>query len=180
MKKILLHACCAPCASYPIIKLKEDGYECVVFYYNPNIYPVEEYEIRRNELEKYCKKLDIEFYEEKYNEDDFLEAVKGFESEPEKGNRCSICFNLRLKKTAEFAKKLDIDCFTTTLSISPHKNSKQIFKEGNVISKETGVNFMEYNFKKQDGFKISRQIANENNMYAQTYCGCRFSLNKNK
>ena len=177
MKKIVLHACCAPCASYPIIKLKEEGYECVVFFYNPNIYPFEEYKIRRDELEKYCKKLDIDFFEEEYKEQDFLETIKGYEKEPEKGKRCSICFYLRLKKTAEFAKSQNIDCFTTTLTISPHKNSSQIFEQGSIVSSETGIEFLEYNFKKQDGFKISRQIARENNMYAQTYCGCRFSKN---
>ena len=175
MKKIVLHACCAPCASYPITKLKEDGYEPVVFFYNPNIYPIQEYNIRKNELEKYCIKLGVGFFEEKYDENDFLEVIKGFESEPEKGKRCSICFNLRLKKTAQFAKNKNITCFTTTLSISPHKNSNQIFEEGRKIANEFNIEFIEYNFKKQDGFKISRQIARENNMYVQSYCGCRFS-----
>ncbi len=175
MKKIVLHACCAPCASYPIIKLIEDNYKPVVFFYNPNIYPFEEYEIRRNELKKYCDKLNIGFFEEKYFEQDFLDIAKGLEKEPEKGLRCSKCFYLRLKKTAEFAKEQDINCFTTTLTISPHKNSNQIFEQGRLIAGDTKIEFIEYNFKKQDGFKISRQIARENNMYAQSYCGCRFS-----
>ncbi len=175
MKKIVLHACCAPCASYPIIKLKEDGFGCVVFFYNPNIYPYEEYKIRRDELEKYCAKLNIDFFEEVYNENDFLNIAKGLENEKEKGERCSKCFYLRLKKTAEFAKKQGIDCFTTTLTVSPHKDSNQVFKQAKIVSDETGVEFAEYNFKKQNGFKISRQIAKENNMYAQTYCGCRYS-----
>ncbi len=180
MKKIILHACCAPCASYPIIKLKEDGYGCAVFFYNPNIYPFEEYKIRRDELKKYCEKLQIEFFEEQYLEDEFLKISKGLEEEPEKGQRCSKCFYLRLKKTAEFALQKGADCFTTTLSISPHKNSKQIFEQGKLVSKETGIEFMEYDFKKQDGFKISRQIARENNMYAQSYCGCRYSIRQNQ
>ena len=175
MKKIILHACCAPCASYPIKKLQEDGYECAVFFYNPNIYPFEEYKIRRDELKKYCEKLKIDFYEEPYDEDIFKDSVRGFEFEPEKGKRCSICFNLRLKKTAEFAKALGVNCFTTTLSVSPHKNSEQIFEQGRIVSSETGIKFIEYNFKKNNGFKISREIARENNMYAQTYCGCKYS-----
>ena len=179
MKKIVLHACCAPCASYPIIKLIEDDFKPVVFFYNPNIFPLEEYEIRRNELEKYCSKLNVEFFEEQYSENDFLDIIKGLENEAEKGKRCSICFNLRLQKTAEFAHVNNIDYFTTTLTISPHKNSEQIFEEGRKIAQKTGVEFIEYNFKKQDGFKISRQIARENNMYAQTYCGCRFSKKQN-
>ena len=175
MKKIILHACCAPCASYPINKLIEDNYRPVVFFYNPNIYPIEEYKIRRDELKRYCEKLSVEFYEEDYQESDFLNTIKGYENEPEKGKRCSICFNLRLKKTAEFALKNNIDCFTTTLTVSPHKNSEQIFQEAREIAEEYNIKFIEYNFKKQDGFKISRQIARENNMYAQSYCGCRFS-----
>ncbi|MBR2068408.1 MAG: epoxyqueuosine reductase QueH [Candidatus Gastranaerophilales bacterium] len=176
MKKIVLHACCAPCASYPIIKLQNDGYRPVVFFYNPNIYPFEEYKIRRDELKKYCEKLNIEFFEEKYNEDIFKEAVYGFENEPEKGRRCSVCFLLRLLKTAEFARDNKINYFTTTLSVSPHKVSEEIFKQGQIAASKTGVEFLEYNFKKQNGFKISREIARENNMYAQKYCGCKYSM----
>jgi len=175
MKKIILHACCAPCASYPIEKLKEDGFEPVVFFYNPNIFPSLEYEIRRVELEKYCKKIGVEYFEDEYEIKKFYEAIKGFENEPEKGKRCLICFNLRLDKTAEFAKKQEVQYFTTTLSVSPHKNSNQIFEQGRLIAQKHGVEFLEYNFKKQDGFKISRAIAKENNMYAQSYCGCEFS-----
>ena len=176
MKKIILHACCAPCASYPINKLKEDGFEPVVFFYNPNIFPSSEYEIRRVELEKYCKKIGVKYFEGDYEIKKFYDAIKGFENEPEKGKRCSICFNLRLDKTAQFAISQGINYFTTTLSVSPHKNSNQIFEEGRLIAKEYGVKFLEYNFKKQDGFKISRTIAKENNMYAQSYCGCEFSI----
>jgi len=176
MKKIILHACCAPCASYPIKLLLEDNYTPAVFFYNPNIYPLEEYEIRKNELKNYCKKLKIDFYEGKYEPEKYLECVKGYEKEPEKGIRCSLCFYLRLKETALFAKSKDISCFTTTLTVSPHKNSSQIFEQGKIVSSETGIEFIEYNFKKNDGFKISRTIAKENNMYAQKYCGCQFSI----
>ena len=178
MKKIVLHACCAPCASYPIIKLMEDNYKPVVFFYNPNIYPKNEYEIRRNELEKYCKKLGIEYFEGDYETDLFYEKIKGLEQEPEKGSRCSVCFNLRLQKTAEFALSKGIDSFTTTLTVSPHKNSSQIFEQGRKVANSLGLNFIEYDFKKQDGFKKSREIARQNNMYAQKYCGCEFSVRK--
>lgn len=178
MKKIILHACCAPCASYPLKKLVEDKYEPVVFFYNPNIFPLKEYQIRRDELKNYCKKLEIEFFEAEYDIKEFYNTVRGLEFEPEKGLRCSKCFNLRLLKTAQFAHLKGIDCFTTTLSVSPHKNSNQIFTEANAVANIVGVKFIEYNFKKQDGFKISRQIARENNMYAQTYCGCRYSMRK--
>ena len=178
MKKIILHACCAPCASYPIKKLISDGYKPVVFFYNPNIYPFKEYEIRKNELISYCKKNNIDFYIDEYYIKEFYDFIKGFENEPEKGKRCELCFNLRLKKTAEFALKNNISYFTTTLSVSPHKDFKTILKQGKIIENQTGVQFLEYNFKKQDGFKISRQIAKENNMYFQQYCGCEFSIRK--
>ncbi len=180
MKKIVLHACCAPCASYPIKKLIEDNCEPVVFFYNPNIYPTDEYNIRKNELEAYCSKYDVEFFEGEYNHSLYCEKISGMEDEPEKGKRCSVCFYLRLKKTAEFAKEKGIDLFTTTLSVSPHKNSAQIFYEAKKVQNETGVEFVEYNFKKNDGFKISRLIAKENNMYAQSYCGCKFSIKKSQ
>lgn len=178
MKKIILHACCAPCASYPIRKLIEDGYKPVVFFYNPNIFPFKEYKIRKDELENYCKKIDIDFFCAEYDIKEFYNKTKGFEQEPEKGKRCAICFDLRLLKTAEFAKEMQINKFTTTLTVSPHKNSNQIFEIGKKIENITGVEFIEYNFKKQDGFKISRKIASENNMYAQSYCGCEFSIRK--
>lgn len=176
MKKILLHACCAPCASYPIQKLSSSGFLAEVFFYNPNIYPQKEYEIRKNELKNYCNSANITYIEGEYEKEKYYEIIKGLESEPEKGLRCEKCFYLRLLKTAQKAKELNIDCFTTTLSVSPHKNSKQIFKIGKIVEKETGIEFLEFDFKKQDGFKISRQIAKENNMYFQQYCGCEFSI----
>ena len=176
MRKIILHACCAPCASYPIKKLIEDSYEPVVFFYNPNIYPEREYIIRRDELKQYCKSLGIEFYEGEYNTEAFKKATYGLEKEPEKGARCEKCFKLRLNETALFAKNKNIDCFTTTLTVSPHKNSAQIFTVAKEIELKMGVEFMAYDFKKHDGFKISRQIAKENNMYAQNYCGCEYSI----
>ena len=178
MKKIILHACCAPCASYPINRLREDDFEPVVFFYNPNIFPYREYKIRRDELKNYCEKQRIEFIEENYDIKSFYKATKGFENEPEKGQRCSICFDLRLNKTALLAKKMEIEAFTTTLSVSPHKNSNQIFEIGKKVAQKHNLEFLEYNFKKQDGYKISRQIAKENNMYTQNYCGCMYSMRK--
>lgn len=178
MKKIILHACCAPCASYPIELLKKDNYEPVVFFYNPNIFPFKEYKIRHDELEKYCNKLGVEFYSGDYEIKKFYSAIKGLENEPEKGKRCSVCFNLRLIETAKLACKLQIPFFTTTLTVSPHKNSIQIFEQGKIVADEFNLEFIEYNFKKQDGYKISRQIAKENNMYTQSYCGCMYSMRK--
>ncbi len=179
--KILIHCCCAPCASYPLQKLQQDGFEPIIYFYNPNIYPVEEYNIRKNELKNYAGELGIVFIDEDYENEIFSQNIKGYENEPEKGARCSICFYLRLDKTAKKALELNIKYFTTTLSVSPHKNSAQIFEQGRKVQQKMAeklydVEFLEYNFKKQDGFKISRQIANQNNMYAQKYCGCKYSM----
>ena len=176
MKKIILHACCAPCAAYPINKLQQDGFEPVVFFYNPNIYPLSEHKTRRNELKDYCKKLNIEYFETIYEPKIYYDFIKGCENEPEKGKRCDLCFHLRLQKTACFAKQNNIKFFTTTLSVSPHKNSKTIFTIAKKIASEFNLDFLEYDFKKQNGFKISRSIAKENNMYMQNYCGCEFSI----
>ena len=176
MKKIVLHACCAPCASYPINKLIEDDYKPVVFFYNPNIYPVKEYEIRRNELKNYCAKLGIDFFEKDYDENEFLNATKGLENEPEKGKRCIKCFELRLEKTAKKCVELGILNFTTTLTVSPHKISKDIFKVGDRIAKKYGLEFLKYDFKKNEGFKITQKIARELGLYKQTYCGCEYSI----
>lgn len=180
MKKVILHACCAPCASYPIKKLIDDSYKPVIFFYNPNIYPSEEYIIRRDEIKNYCTKLGIEFYEGEYDVKKYYDFISGFENEPEGGRRCEKCFYLRLYKTAEFAKKIGVKYFTTSLSVSPHKNFEQIKTQGVLIADKFGLTFLEYNFKKQDGFKISRQIAKENNMYFQNYCGCKFSFKKSQ
>ena len=178
MKKIILQACCAPCSTYPINRLKQDKYIPVVFFCNPNIYPFEEYEIRRKELKNYCEKLNIEYFESPYDNQEFFDFVQGLEQEPERGKRCTKCFQLRLEKTALFALEKNIKYFTTTLTVSPHKNSDVIFEVGRQIAKKYNLEFLEYNFKKQNGFKISREIAKENNMYAQNYCGCKFSISK--
>ena len=131
--KIILHACCAVCATYPIDLLKKEGYIPIVYFDNPNIYPFEEYEIRRAELVNYCKKYDIEYCQNKYENEVWDDFVKGLENEPEKGLRCQKCFYYRLKNTAQFAIEKKIKFFTTTLTISPHKKSLDIFGNMNII-----------------------------------------------
>jgi len=177
-KKILVHCCCAVCFGYPSQFLKMLGYIPVAYFFNPNIHPQEEHERRAEELRKYCKKYGFELYEEKFEPELFYEKVKGLEDEPEKGLRCNKCFELRLEKTAQKAKELNIKRFTTTLTVSPHKISDNIFKEGFKAAEKTGVNFSDFNFKKNNGFNITQQIAKFNNMYKQTYCGCKFSVRK--
>lgn len=172
--KILLHACCAVCMGYSIEILKED-YEPVVFFFNPNIYPETEHDRRRDELIKYCKKKDYNYIIEDYSPQNWYETIKGLESEPEKGIRCNKCFEYRLEKTAKKANELGIKYITTTLSISPHKISKNIFTEGQKVAHRHGIIFVEKDFKKNDGFLKTMQIAKENDFYRQKYCGCEFS-----
>ena len=176
MQKVLLHACCAVCCAYPVKLLKNEGFEPIVYFYNPNIYPQKEYEIRLNELIEYSRKENFELIVENYTPNDFEEISKGLENEPEKGARCEKCYFLRLDKTAKKAKELGILNFTTTLSVSPHKAFQKILKKGELAAQNHNVKYLAYDFKKHDGFKITQQIARENNMYKQTYCGCRYSI----
>ncbi len=177
-EKILLHACCAVCMAYPIEYLKEN-YEPVVFFCNPNIYPEEEYLRRRNELIKYCEQKNYKYILDDYEPEKWYTYIEGLEKEPEKGLRCNKCFEYRLNKTAQKATELGINVFTTTLSVSPHKISKNIFIAGNNAANIFGINFLEFDFKKQNGFLKTMQIAKENNFYRQQYCGCEYSIRKN-
>lgn len=170
--KILLHTCCAVCFSHPNNLLSELGYDVIPYFYNPNIYPETEHDRRFEELKKIAENV---IYEE-FSPEDFYSVVRGFENCPEKGQRCLKCFELRLLKTAEHALELGIDKFTTTLTVSPHKVSSDIFKIGKKVQEMTGVQFLEFDFKKKDGFKITQKIANELGLYKQTYCGCEFSI----
>ena len=178
MSKVLLHACCAVCAGYPLKLLQREGFEPVVYFYNPNIYPKQEHDRRYQELVKYSLKERFELIFGGFNPLDFENIALGFENEPEKGRRCSRCFELRLVKSAMCAKDMGINFFTTTLTVSPHKSSSQIFNVAENVATQYGLEFLKYDFKKHDGFKITQQIARENNMYKQTYCGCKYSIYK--
>ena len=174
-KSVLLHICCAPCGTVPIKRLLSE-YSVSGFFYNPNIYPESEYFFRKKEFEDYLSELGIPFYSGTYDNDAWEESVKTFKDEPEGGARCWICYRFRLRETAAAAKKLGISFFSTTLTLSPHKNAELINKIGIEIGSESGVKFLEKNFKKSDGFKESCQMSSERNMYRQNYCGCRYSL----
>lgn len=176
MKKILLHSCCAVCSAYPLEKLS--GCETVVYFFNPNIYPASEYDRRCDELVKYCVKKDIECFVDEYDTALWYNFIKGLENEPEKGARCLKCFEFRLERAAQKAVELGIGDFTTTLSVSPHKNSEKIFEIGNKIAQRYGINFVSENFKKQNGFIKTIQLAKENDFYRQQYCGCEFSMKR--
>ena len=180
-KKILLHSCCAPCSTAVIERLA-DEFDITIFYYNPNIYPEEEYIKRKNEELKYieiynnCHEDKIKFMDCDYDNITFYNAVKGLENEREGGARCAVCFRVRLEKTATLAKENNYDIFGTTLTVSPHKNAEVINAIGLGLEKEKGIDYLVSNFKKQNGYKRSVELAKENDLYRQNYCGCEFAL----
>ncbi len=173
MTKLLLHSCCAPCLTHPLTELQKD-FEVVLFFYNPNIQPRAEYDIRLTEAKKYCHGK-CEILEGNYDPEVWFEKIKGFENEPERGARCRICYEMRLAKTAELAAKSSFQFFATTLSISPHKNSDWLNEIGRELSSKYGVKFLESNWKKCDGFKKSLELSAAANLKRQNYCGCVFS-----
>ena len=174
--KILLHACCGICSGYPISMLKDMGYSPIVYFYNPNIHPEEEY-LKRLEAERtLCKHFGVELIEGEYDTERFYEYTKGLENEPEKGKRCDKCFELRLNKAAEQAKKLEIIKFTTSIVISPHKNFQKLTEIGTRIANEYNLEYLAIDFKKQDGFLKTNKISKELNLYRQNYCGCKFAM----
>ena len=175
MKKVLLHSCCAPCSTQVIDVLSKD-FDLTIFYSNSNIYPLEEYQKRLEEQRKYVKIANVGLIEDDYSEKDYLKAIKGLELEKEGGKRCEECFKFRLKRTAQKAKQLGFDLFGTTLTVSPHKNAELINAIGKQIAEEVGIEFLEGNYKKQDGYKKSIEFSKRYNLYRQNYCGCRFSI----
>jgi len=175
-EKVLLHCCCAVCAGYSIEKLLSLNYEPVLYWFNPNIYPLEEYDRRFCELKRYAEKLSLELIVGENDQSKWYDFVSGLETEKEGGARCLKCFEYRLSAAAKAAKSRGIEKFTTTLTISPHKNSKNIFLEGQKAAQKFGVNFLEIDFKKQDGFLKTMNIAKQENFYRQKYCGCEFSM----
>lgn len=181
-RKILLHSCCAPCSTSVIERLSE-FYDITVLYYNPNIYPEEEYLRRKAEqirfihiLNKAYSELNVSFLDCDYEAEKFYEAVKGLEREPEGGARCPVCFKLRLEKTAKLAKALDFDLIGTTLTVSPHKDAELINSIGEVLQNIYDIHFLKANFKKNDGYKRSIELSRQLDIYRQNYCGCEFAL----
>lgn len=174
---LLLHSCCAPCSSYVLTYLAE-YFKITVFYYNPNIYPESEYTYRVNEVKRLIEELPVKnkisFIEGEYNPDLFFETVKGFEDEKEGGERCFKCYDLRIKEAAEIAKREGFDYYTTTLSISPHKNAGKLNEIGEKYADET-TKHLPSDFKKKNGFKESVRLSEKYNLYRQNYCGCVFS-----
>lgn len=175
---LLLHACCAPCSSY-VLEYLEKYFDITVFFYNPNISSKEEYELRAQELKRFVaeKQFDnpVKVVIEEYNPDEFYSIVKGMEDYKEGGERCFICYGLRLEKTAEFAKEGQYDYFTTTLSISPLKNAEKLNQIGLKLEQKYGIKYLISDFKKKNGYKRSIELSKEYNLYRQNFCGCIFS-----
>ena len=172
--KLLMHSCCAPCSTACIERLIE-FFDLTIFYYNPNMDTEEEFKLRAEEQKRYCDKLGVKVIIEPYNSTEFYSAVKGMENLSEGGERCFICYRLRLNKTAEVAKSGGFDFFTTTLTVSPLKNAEKLNEIGKDEGDKIGVKFLPSDFKKQGGYLRSITLSKENNMYRQNYCGCIFS-----
>ncbi|MCI5935937.1 MAG: epoxyqueuosine reductase QueH [Lachnospiraceae bacterium] len=178
---LLLHSCCAPCSSY-VLEYLSNHFGITVFYYNPNIYPDEEYEMRVREQQRFIRafpaKHPIDFIEGAYDKERFYEMARGLEAVPEGGQRCFQCYELRLREAGELAKARDFDYFTTTLSISPMKNAEKLNEIGLRLAEELGVSYLSSDFKKRNGYKRSTELSREYGMYRQDYCGCVYSYHE--
>lgn len=176
--KLLLHSCCGPCSSGCLERLN-DFFDITIFYYNPNLDSNEEFNRRADEQEKLLDDMNfknkMELVVSKYNSETYYNAIKGYEKSEEGGERCGICFNLRLEESAKYAKENGFDYFTTTLSISPYKNADLLNRIGSKLSEEYGVKYLFSDFKKKNGYKRSIELSKNYNMYRQDYCGCVFS-----
>ena len=176
--KLLLHSCCDPCSSY-VLEYLSKYFRITVLYYNPNISIEEEYLHRIEEQISMISEMKtinkVDFVQGEYNPNDFFAIAKGLEDAKEGGERCFKCYELRLKETVKIALDNGYDYFTTTLSISPHKNAQKINEIGEKLSEEYGVKYLYSDFKKREGYKRSIELSKEYNLYRQNYCGCIYS-----
>lgn len=175
---LLLHSCCAPCSSY-VLEYLSQYFAITVFYYNPNISEADEYKKRVVEQQRLIKELPVknpvQFMEGNYNPAEYDEAIKGLEDLGERSKRCYECYKLRLKQTAQLAKKEGFDYFTTTLSISPYKNAGWLNEIGIMLASELQIKYLCADFKKKNGYKRSIELSAEYKLYRQDFCGCKYS-----
>lgn len=177
MKNILLHTCCAPCSAAIIERLLDESCRPTLFYYNPNIFPREEYETRKGECTRYAAGLGLEVIDGNYLHDKWLAGVAGMEREPERGVRCLECFRIRMLESAAMAEKMGIPVFATTLASSRWKDLAQISEAGSWAAAQVpGVEFLARNWRKGGLSERRRELLAENGFYNQTYCGCEFSM----
>ena len=175
---LLLHACCAPCSSY-VLEYLSKFFDITLYFYNPNITPAQEYTYRANELSRLVEEMglagSVKLAVSDYNSDEFYNIAGGLENELEGGERCMRCYRLRLEASARYAAQNGFDYFTTTLSISPYKNSRRLNEIGAELFEEYGVRYLFSDFKKKNGYKRSCELSEEYGLYRQDYCGCEFS-----
>ncbi|MGL4677500.1 MAG: epoxyqueuosine reductase QueH [Brevinema sp.] len=188
MKRILLQTCCAPCVTtcvevlrgnLPWEKLLErepDFDQIVIYFYNPNIHPQEEYKKRFLEVRKYAEIVNCPVIEGEYEPKVWYDRIEGLENEPEKGARCTTCYGIRLQKTFDYALEHSYDAVASSLTLSPHKDEKRVNVIGKVYAQKTGIEYLVSNFKKNNGFQLAKQFSLEHCIYCQNYCGCEFSL----
>jgi predicted adenine nucleotide alpha hydrolase (AANH) superfamily ATPase len=178
-KKLLLHCCCAPCGTHPFRTLRE-RFDVTAYFDNPNIQPAEEYRSRLSEIHELAKRWGFSVIEGTYDSENWFSAIRGHENEPEGAARCEICYRIRLERTARMAETCGMNCFATTLSVSPHKKTEVINRIGRQAGDQIGIQFVEADFKKKDGFKISCELSRAEGLYRQDYCGCTFSRRGSK
>ena len=176
-KKLLLHSCCAPCAGEIMEAVAASGIETTIYFYNPNIHPKEEYEIRKDENIRFAEKLGFDFIDADYDKDNWFERIKGLENEPERGKRCTVCFDMRFERTALYAHENNFKIFATTLGISRWKDLEQINNSGLKAAKRyNSLGFWDFNWRKQGGSSRMLEISKKEKFYKQEYCGCVYSL----
>lgn len=180
--RLLLHACCAPCSSY-VLEYLSNYFEITVLYYNPNISPEEEFQKRAEELRRLISEMEfknpVSLIVDEYDHGEFLNAVKGLETAPEGGERCFVCYRLRLKRAAKYSAEHGFDYFCSTLSISPLKNAQKLNEIGAELSEIYSVSSLPNDFKKKGGYLRSIELSREYYLYRQNYCGCTFSKSQN-
>lgn len=176
--KLLLHSCCAPCSSY-VISYLTNYFDISIFYYNPNISPKDEYIKRKKEqirlINSIPTKNKLDIIDCDYENDIYEKMIKGLENEPERGNRCTVCFKLRLDTTCRKAKELGYDYFGTTLTVSPYKNSNLINEIGLSLQDKYNIKYLISDFKKREGYKKSIELSKKYDLYRQDFCGCKYS-----
>ncbi len=181
--RLLLHSCCAPCSSY-VLEYLTEYFDITVYYYNPNISPMGEYEKRIAEQKRLISEMkfknSVSFIEGTYNHDEFISLTRGLENLPEGGERCSLCYEMRLEAAAQKAAEINADYFTTTLSVSPYKNTAKLNTIGLKLAMEYGVPYLVSDFKKNNGYKRSIELSTEYGLYRQNFCGCIFSKKRRR
>ncbi len=178
-EKVLLHSCCAPCSGEIIEAISFSKIPLTVLFYNPNIYPESEYQLRKQETARFSLKMGIPFVDLDYDQDAWAREIQGqgLEQEPERGKRCEVCFSMRLKRTAQYAVENGFKIFTTSLGISRWKDIQQVYQCGlTAAARYPGLVFWDYNWRKQGGSERKEQITKRENFYRQNYCGCYFSI----